>query len=105
MTLSILFTGDINLVTVTDPKSPFSRVTDIMKQADLRFGNLECCFYENANPDLMPADGFHAKVAAAGALPIAGFNVVGTANNGNFGSEAILHSNEKLDSMGTRRRS
>src|SRR6266481_2313807 len=45
----LMLTGDINLMNVTDPQVPFARVKDTLRQADVLFGNLECCFYEPAN--------------------------------------------------------
>lgn len=101
MSISILFAGDINLVTVTDPKAPFAKVADIMKSsADARFANLENCFYQNPDRNLMPPDGFHALPSVADCLKIAGFEAVGTANNGNFGSDPIVKTIELLDKMG-----
>ena len=46
MKRTLMLTGDVNLMNVTDPRGPFARVRDTLRQADVLFGNLECCFYE-----------------------------------------------------------
>ena len=42
MTQTLMFTGDINLMNVTDPTVPFARVGETLRRADVLFGNLEC---------------------------------------------------------------
>jgi hypothetical protein len=37
---------------VTDPKVPFARVKDTLREADVLFGNLECCFYCRATHEV-----------------------------------------------------
>ena len=37
MRTTLMLTGDINLMNVTDPRAPFARVTPTLKQADVRF--------------------------------------------------------------------
>lgn len=97
-----MFAGDINLKTVTSANAPFVKIVDTLKTADLRFGNLECCFFEPDNANAAPPDGFMAKPSVAEALRIAGFDVVGTANNGNYGAEPIMRTLAALDAMGIR---
>ncbi len=58
-----MLTGDINLMNVTDPQVPFARVKDTLRQADVLFGNLECCFYEPAAGHPVEREGFYAPAA------------------------------------------
>ena len=95
-----MLAGDVNLMNVTDPHAPFARVTDVLARADLRFANLECCFYEPAGARSVTDEGFYAKRDMAQALRVAGFQVVGTANNVNYGAEAIVSSLQALDAAG-----
>lgn len=100
MTRKMLFTGDINLMHVADPQLPFNRVLDTLRDADLRFGNLECCFYEPQAARSAADEGFYATPAAGRALQIAGFDVIGNANNVNYGAEAIRSSLAELGKLG-----
>ena len=95
-----MLTGDVNLMNVTDPQVPFARVKDTLGQADVLFGNLECCFYEAATGHSLEREGFHAPLASAQALVIGGYHAVGTANNVNYGEEAIRSSLGQLDGIG-----
>ena len=97
---TLMFAGDVNLMNVTDARAPFARVIEALRQADLRFANLECCFYEPAAARSLSDEGFYASPAMADALRIAGFDVVGTANNVNYGADAILSSLRALDALG-----
>ena len=96
----LMLTGDVNLMNVTDPEVPFARVTDTLRQADVLFGNLECCFYEPAAGHSVEREGFYAPLASARALVIGGYDAVGTANNVNYGEEAIRSSLARLDALG-----
>ena len=100
MRTTVMFAGDVNLRTVTDAKLPFAKITDELKKADVLLGNLECTFYNPADLQVQPFDGFQAPPEVAEALKIAGFKAVGTANNGNYGDEPIVRSLKKLDSLG-----
>ncbi len=100
MTQTLLIAGDINLMHVTDPQIPFNRVADTLRKADLRFANLECCFYEPPADHSAGSEGFYASPAAGRALQIAGFDVVGNANNVNYGSDAIRASLSELGKLG-----
>ena len=100
MKTTVMFAGDVNLRTVTDAKTPFVKVKDVLKQADVRLANLECTFFDDNEVHTIPKDGFQAPPAVAEALRIAGFDAVGTANNGNYGDEPILLTLKKLDTMG-----
>ena len=100
MRTTLMCTGDINLMNVTDPRSPFVRVSDVLRQADVRFANLECCFYQPAGARSLSDEGFYAQPEIAEALRIAGFHAVGTANNVNYGVDAISSSLRVLDNAG-----
>jgi len=100
LTRTLLFTGDINLMNVIDPQLPFSKVLDVMQAADLRFGNLECCLYEPPAALSAADEGFYASPASGRALQIAGFDVIGNANNVNYGTEAIRSSLSELGKLG-----
>jgi len=100
MSATLMFTGDINLMNVTHPEVPFRRVTPVLRQADVLFGNLECCFYQPPGARSVHDEGFYADPDASSALSIAGFRAVGTANNVNYGTEAILSSLKQLDQIG-----
>ena len=96
----LILTGDVNLMNVTDPQVPFARVKDTLRQADVLFGNLECCFYDPPAGHSLEREGFYAPLAAAQALVIAGYRAVGNANNVNYGEEAIRSSLRRLDGIG-----
>src|SRR2546426_3488479 len=79
----LMLTGDVNLMNVTDPQVPFARVKDTLRQADVLFGNLECCFYEPATGHPVELEGFYAPLASAQALVIGGDHTGRNANNTN----------------------
>ena len=96
----LMLTGDVNLMNVTDAQVPFARIKDTLRRADVLFGNLECCFYEPVDGHSLEHEGFHAPLASARALVIGGYRAVGTANNVNYGEEAIRSSLRRLASVG-----
>ncbi len=100
MQRTLLFTGDINLMNVTDPAVPFARVGETLRGADVLFGNLECCLYQAAGERSLSDEGFYAAPASGRALQLGGFHVTGNANNVNYGAEAILSSLAELDRLG-----
>ncbi|HEY9447616.1 MAG TPA: CapA family protein [Burkholderiales bacterium] len=100
MTTTLMFTGDINLMHVTRPEAPFARILPVLRQADILLGNLECCFYEPSAARSLGDEGFYAAPSTVEALRIAGYAAVGTANNVNYGSDAILGSLKELDGAG-----
>ena len=85
---------------VTDPGAPFAKVAGVLAGADIRFANLECCFYEPAGTRSLGDEGFYAAPAMAHALRVAGFDVTGTANNVNYGAEAIVSQNRSENCEG-----
>lgn len=100
MSTTLFLTGDINLMNVTDPAVPFARAAATLKQADARFSNLECCFYTPPGKVSLADEGFYATPAAGEALKLAGIDVVGNANNVNYGNDAITASVACLKKLG-----
>jgi poly-gamma-glutamate capsule biosynthesis protein CapA/YwtB (metallophosphatase superfamily) len=100
MQRQLLLTGDVNLMSVNDPRVPFARVAATLRAADLVFGNLECCLYAPPGNRSPGDEGFYALPAAGEALALAGYHAVGTANNVNYGSDAIIQSLRELDRLG-----
>lgn len=100
MATTLLIAGDVNLMNVTDPKAPFAQVTNVLAAGDIRYANLECCFYQPGGARSLSDEGFYAAPAIGQALRVAGFQAVGTANNVNYGAEAILSSLKTLDELG-----
>lgn len=99
MRTTLMLTGDINLMNVTDPRGPFARISATLGQADLRFANLECCFYDPTGERSPGDEGFFASPASGEALRLAGFDAVGNANNVNYGAEAIRSSVLRLQQL------
>lgn len=100
MRRQLLLTGDVNLMSVNDPRVPFAHAAATLRAADLVFGNLECCLYAPPAERSLGDEGFYALPAAGQALALAGYHAVGTANNVNYGSDAITHSLRELDRLG-----
>jgi poly-gamma-glutamate synthesis protein (capsule biosynthesis protein) len=96
----LLLTGDVNLMNVDDPRVPFARVAATLRAADLLFGNLECCLYSPPAERSLADEGFYAPPAAGEALTLAGYHAIGTANNVNYGPDAIPHSLRELERLG-----
>jgi poly-gamma-glutamate capsule biosynthesis protein CapA/YwtB (metallophosphatase superfamily) len=100
MALTMILTGDVNLMKVADPTVPFRRVGAELRQADVVFGNLECCL-------TLPAthshgnEGFFADPGVGGeALRLGGLQAVGIANNVHYGDANIMASIARLDALG-----
>ena len=103
MATEMILTGDVNLMSVTDAPMPFSLVEKEFRAADIVFSNLECCLYRPPSDHSVDREGFYADPLVAGeALKSAGIDVVGIANNVNYGEAAILGSIERLDELGIR---
>ena len=97
----MVLTGDVNLMNVTDPRTPFSLVEDKLRAADIVFCNLECCLYQPPGGHSIDREGFYANPeVAGGALRSAGVHAVGIANNVNYGEAAIMGSIKRLDQLG-----
>ena len=100
MRRTLMLTGDVNLMNVTDPKVPFGLIGDTLRRADVLFGNLECCFYERGGGHSVEREGFYAPLASAQALVLGGYHAIGNANNVNYGEEAIRSSLRELARIG-----
>jgi poly-gamma-glutamate synthesis protein (capsule biosynthesis protein) len=99
MTMMIL-TGDVNLMNVTDAAVPFALIGEEFREADVIFGNLECCLYEAPPGHSVGSEGFYADPAVGGeALKRAGIHAVGIANNVHYGEAAITASIARLDEL------
>ena len=97
----LILTGDVNLMNVTDPATPFTRVREEFRAADMVFSNLECCLYAPPQAQSFYNEGFFADpVIGSDALLGAAIGAVGIANNVNYGEAAILSSIARLDAAG-----
>ena len=96
----IVLTGDVNLMKETNPRGPFAQVAATLKAANVVFGNLECCIYAPAGARSVSDEGFYAVPAMGEALTLAGYHAIGTANNVNYGPDAITSSLKELDRLG-----
>jgi poly-gamma-glutamate synthesis protein (capsule biosynthesis protein) len=97
----LILTGDVNLMNVTDPATPFLRVAAEFRAADMVFSNLECCLYAPPRTHSFHNEGFYADPdIGAAALREAGIAAVGIANNVNYGDAAITSSLARLDQAG-----
>lgn len=113
-TLSIIGTGDIMLgsnypntskLPPNDGKDLFSNVKDILKGADVTFGNLEGCFLDkggNRKPCKKGCYFFRMPDRYVNHLLDAGFNVVNIANNhmGDFGQPGRTNTVKVLKDSG-----
>lgn len=82
-------------------QDPFIHLKDGLKEADLIFSNLECCFFNTPHPETIKGrEGFYVPTRLASHLKEAGISAVGMANNVNFGPKAIRSSIKQLDSVG-----
>jgi poly-gamma-glutamate capsule biosynthesis protein CapA/YwtB (metallophosphatase superfamily) len=100
MPATMILTGDVNLMNVTDPDVPFKRVADEFRTTDVVFSNLECCLYHPPGGHSVDTEGFFADPLAGGeTLKRAGIHAVGIANNVNYGEAAIRSSIARLDEL------
>jgi poly-gamma-glutamate synthesis protein (capsule biosynthesis protein) len=101
MALTMLLTGDVNLMKVDDPAVPFRLVGDELRRADVVFSNLECCLTVPASGHSLGNEGFFADPRIGGeALRLAGIHAVGIANNVHYGDANIAASIARLDALG-----
>jgi poly-gamma-glutamate capsule biosynthesis protein CapA/YwtB (metallophosphatase superfamily) len=97
----LVLTGDVNLMNVTDPATPFQRVAAEFRAADIVFANLECCLYALPRTHSFHNEGFFADpTVGAASLREAAVAAVGIANNVNYGDAAIMSSIAALDKAG-----
>ncbi len=97
---NIILTGDINLYGNSDSNDPFAHLKEKFHSADLVFSNLECCFYEGEYVALAEFHVFYVPFGTAEILRMSGIDVLGIANNVNFGATAIRSSIHQLDALG-----
>ncbi len=106
---TLLFTGDVMLSRAVgdrmtaqkDWSLPFRRIADTLRNADLRYCNLECPVSDRGH-DLHHLYSFRADPQAIDGLKAAGFNVASQANNHTYdwGPDALLDSLERLRAAG-----
>jgi len=100
MSVKMILTGDVNLMSVTDPDVPFARVGAELRKADVVFSNLECCLVETPAGHSHGNEGFFADPAVGEALRLGGIHAVGIANNVHYGEANIRASIAHLDRLG-----
>lgn len=101
MPLRMILTGDVNLMNVTDPRTPFARIGGELRAADVVFSNLECCLVATPAGHSVSNEGFFADPEVGGeALKLAGIHAVGIANNVHYGDANIAASIARLDRLG-----
>src|SRR6202451_4432131 len=100
MTGKLILTGDVNLMNVADATVPFRHVAAALHDADVVFGNLECCRHLPSRRS-HSTEGFFADPQIGGeALRLSGIHAVGIANNVNYGTGNIAASIARLDQVG-----
>lgn len=105
-TVRLLFVGDIMLgrgvapVASLDPEGLFEDVRFVVSDADVAVGNLESPLTDR--PHTRPGFALEAAPESAGSLALAGFDVMGIANNhsGDAGPESVLDTIEALQAAG-----
>jgi poly-gamma-glutamate synthesis protein (capsule biosynthesis protein) len=101
MAATMILTGDVNLMNVTDPAVPLGLVAEELGRADVVFSNLECCLAVPAPGHSVGNEGFFADPAVGGeALRRGGIQAVGIANNVHYGDAHIAASIARLDALG-----
>jgi len=101
MPMTMILTGDVNLMNVADPDAPFALIAGELRKADVIFSNLECCLVEPPGGHSQSNEGFFADPKVGGAaLEIAGIDAVGIANNVHYGDANIKASIARLDQLG-----
>jgi len=100
MPMTMILTGDVNLMSVADPAVPFRRVGEELRAADVVFGNLECCLAKPPSHSIGNEGFFADPVVGGEALRLGGIQAVGIANNVHYGEANILASIARLDALG-----
>ncbi len=108
---TLMFVGDVMLSRgvgsrmrgLDDWEYPFEKAAEILRTADLTFGNLECPISDQGR-DLRHLYSFRADPRALQGLEGAGFDVVSQANNHTYdwGPKALLDSLQRLRAAGIR---
>src|ERR1700730_12593503 len=100
MASTLILTGDVNLMNVADATVPFRHVAAALHEADVVFGNLECCLHLPSRRS-NSTEGFFADPQIGGeALRLSAIHAVGIANNVNYGFDNIAASIARLDQLG-----
>src|ERR1700729_1688644 len=100
MTGRLILTGDVNRMNVADATVPFRHGAAALHEADVVFGNLECCLHLPSQRS-HATEGFFADPQIGGeALRLSGIRAVGIANNVNYGADNIAASIAGLDQLG-----
>ncbi len=103
--VNILLMGDMNIQNRQDPASGFQHLLPTLKEADIRFCNLEGPF-AGTSPDPKIGDiphkssWKHSNPEMVKGLVAAGFDVVGVANNVTFPYTSLQKSLQVLDEAG-----
>jgi poly-gamma-glutamate synthesis protein (capsule biosynthesis protein) len=100
VTQTLILTGDVNFLNVSDPTVPFARIREVLGQADLVFGNLETCLADPPPDYSFEKEGFYAGAAVGDALKLGNFAAVGCANNVTYGANEVRASLSRLDDLG-----
>jgi poly-gamma-glutamate capsule biosynthesis protein CapA/YwtB (metallophosphatase superfamily) len=97
---SLILTGDVNLMNVTDPMVPFRHVAAELRAADVVFANLECCLHLPSRQSRTNEGFFVDPEVGSEALHLSGIHAVGISNNVNYGAANIAASIVRLDQLG-----
>lgn len=88
MTINIM--GDINIQHRTEPERAFDALKPLLARGDINYANMEGCFYHAGSQDIPEKKKWvHSETSQFRAIPAAGFNALGGANNVNYGAAAI----------------
>lgn len=99
--VSLAIVGDINIQHREDPTSAFQHVRKSLSEFDLKYANLEGCLYKPGVEDIPDKTGWqHSDEKMITGVTDAGFEVVGGANNVNFGTEPVMNTLQVLDEAG-----
>lgn len=109
--ISLIFVGDINMGRLTGQKIlagdvdfPFANISDVLRDADITFGNLESQLRETGGVTQSPTNEFtfSGPTQAAVTLKNAGFDIVSLANNHmwDYGMEGLTQTIAALDAQG-----
>lgn len=89
--------GDLNLQDRDDPGTAFRLVKDYLPESDILFGNCEMCLEDPSSIIKHKPGWIQSDKRMVTGLVEAGFDVLSTANNVNFGTDPILSSIAVLD--------
>lgn len=98
--MRMLLAGDVNLMGVTDPASPFARVRDRFHATDLSFLNLECSLHIPTGHSVENEGFFVDPEVGIVVLQDAKVPAVGLANNVTYGEVPIAATLQHLDAAG-----